>query len=146
VVTGAASSVDTASATISGIVNSNGLNTTYYFEYGTTTSYGSPTSAVSAGSGTSSVSVSASISGLAADTTYHFRIVATGSGSTPAATRPSTPCLSAPPAPVMRWNSKARSLGQAPTANAGPQSPSPTWTGWRFRLAPILSSRPPPSM
>src|SRR4029077_11747186 len=50
-------------------------------EYGTTTSYGSSAACVPApGSGTSAVAVSASVSGLAANTTYHFRISASNAG------------------------------------------------------------------
>jgi len=70
------------SATLNGAVNPNGEGTTYYFEYGLDTSYGSTTSSGSAGSGTSSVSVNAAISGLTSDTTYHYRLVATNSEGT----------------------------------------------------------------
>ena len=38
--TEAATLVTTTSATLNGTVNPGGLATTYYFEYGTTTSYG----------------------------------------------------------------------------------------------------------
>jgi len=74
--------VTSTSATLNGTVNPNGEATTYYFEYGLDTSYGSPTSSASAGSGTSAVSVNASISGLSSDTTYHYRLVATNSDGT----------------------------------------------------------------
>jgi uncharacterized protein (TIGR02145 family) len=62
------------SAQLNGTVNPNGLSTVYYFEYGTTNSYGTITSPVNAGSGTSNVSVNSSISGLSPNTTYHFRV------------------------------------------------------------------------
>ena len=53
------------------------------FEYGTTTAYGSTASCASLpGSGTSPVAVSASLTGLTANTTYHFRISATNAGGT----------------------------------------------------------------
>jgi DNA-binding beta-propeller fold protein YncE len=53
------------------------------FEYGTTASYGSvaPCSSLP-GSGESAVAVSASVTGLAANTTYHFRVSATNAGGT----------------------------------------------------------------
>lgn len=70
--------VNGASATLAGSVNPNGLLTSYYFEFGTTTAYGTQTAPQSAGSGTSAVSVTSSLSGLAADTTYHYRLVAVG--------------------------------------------------------------------
>lgn len=70
--------VSGASATLGGSVNPNGLLTAYYFEFGTTTAYGQQTPPQSAGSGTAAVSVAASLSGLAADATYHYRLVAVG--------------------------------------------------------------------
>jgi hypothetical protein len=70
--------VSTEGATLNGAVNPQGISTTYQFEYGTTTSYGSSTpESGSIGNGTSSVAVSRAINGLAPGTTYHFRVVAT---------------------------------------------------------------------
>jgi len=80
--TNSATSVSSNSATLNGTVNPNGVSTTYYFEYGTTTSYGTSTTSTSAGSGTSAVSVSASISDLAPNTTYHYRLAAVNSMGT----------------------------------------------------------------
>ncbi len=77
VATLAASSVVRSSATLNGTVNPNGSSCTVYFRYGTTTSYGdttTPTEVDSAGS------FNASITGLTANTTYHFQIVATNGG------------------------------------------------------------------
>ena len=55
VTTSAASSVGATTATLNGKVDPNGRSTTYLFEWGTSTSYGSKTSSSSAGSGTSAV-------------------------------------------------------------------------------------------
>ena len=65
-------------------VNPNGGEVTKCeFEYGTTNAYGSSASCASLpGSGESPVAVSAPISGLAPNTTYHFRISATNAGGT----------------------------------------------------------------
>ncbi|MEV6925027.1 hypothetical protein AB0M46_11075 [Dactylosporangium sp. NPDC051485] len=81
VTTGSATSVAGTAATIAGTVSPNGLSTTYHFEYGTTTSYGTQTPSPdgSAGSGTTAAPVSANLSGLTASTTYHYRLVATNS-------------------------------------------------------------------
>lgn len=79
VITSAASSVTSSSATLNGKVNPNGLSTEYYFEHGTSTSYGSTTTKKDAGSGTSEVSVSETLSSLIASTAYYFRLVATSS-------------------------------------------------------------------
>jgi uncharacterized protein (DUF2141 family) len=70
--------VNGASAVLSGSVNPNGVATSYYFELGTSTAYGQQTPPRSAGSGSSAVSVTGSLSGLAENTTYHYRLVAAG--------------------------------------------------------------------
>jgi len=69
-------------ATLHGVVNPEGVTTKYLFESGTTESYGSKTAEASAGSGTSGVEVSKTITGLAANTKYHYRIVAANSNGT----------------------------------------------------------------
>ena len=80
--TGAASSVGRVSATVNATVNPNGQATTYHFDYGTTTSYGSQTGNAAAGSGTSDQAVSAGLTGLSGSTTYHYRVVATNASGT----------------------------------------------------------------
>lgn len=82
VVTTAASTVTSNSATLNGTINPNGLATTYYFQYGTTTSYGTNTTTTAAGSGTTTVSVNAPVAGLTAGVTYHFRLVGVNSDGT----------------------------------------------------------------
>ena len=84
VVTKAASPIGQSTATLTGTVNPNGGEVTKCeFEYGTTVSYGSTAPCSPApGSGTSAVAVSAAITGLSANTTYHFRISATNAGGT----------------------------------------------------------------
>jgi hypothetical protein len=84
VVTGSARSVTLTAAKLKGTVNPNGLATSWYFEYGATTSYGAKTAAKSAGSGRKAVGESASISGLKAGTIYHYRLVATSASGTTA--------------------------------------------------------------
>ncbi len=82
VATGAASGVGPTVATVSGTVNPNGQPTTWLFEVGQSTSYGSRTAAQDAGSGTSARSVSAALTGLAPGRTYHYRLLATSSAGT----------------------------------------------------------------
>lgn len=82
VVTGTATGVTPSAATLHGSVDPNGRATSYYFEYGTSTGYGSRTSTQKAGSGSNSVAVSASVSGLQSGRTYHFRLVANSDGGT----------------------------------------------------------------
>lgn len=82
VVTGAATDVTETTAVLNGTVNPGGLQTTYYFEYGTTTAYGSRIPAgieAVAGGAREERIFSRTIVGLQPGTTYHFRIVATNS-------------------------------------------------------------------
>lgn len=82
VVTTAATAVTTSGGTINGTINPNGLATTYHFEYGTTVSYGTNTSNLSAGAGTTTQSVSEVLTGLTAGITYHYRLVGVNSDGT----------------------------------------------------------------
>jgi pimeloyl-ACP methyl ester carboxylesterase len=76
----AASSITTTGAQLNGSINPNGSSTTAYFEYGTTTSYGS--TSASGNFGTTVQNIGFSVTGLSPTTTYHFRIVASNSGGT----------------------------------------------------------------
>src|SRR5207248_7494418 len=80
--TGAATSIAQSSATLHASVDPNGFAVSECkFEYGPTTSYGSSAPCTPApGSGESPVAVSAAIGGLAANTTYHFRVFAKNAG------------------------------------------------------------------
>jgi len=82
VITLPATSINLTSATINGSVNPNGLATTYYFEWGDSTSYGNSTTTGSAGSDTSTVNISADLTGLTTGITYHYRAVGTNADGT----------------------------------------------------------------
>jgi Ca2+-binding RTX toxin-like protein len=82
VTTSAASSITATGAKLNGKINPNGRSTTYHFEYGTTTSYGSKGATVSVGNGTSVANVTGTLTGLKAGTTYHYRVVATSDAGT----------------------------------------------------------------
>jgi streptogramin lyase len=77
--TEAATEITKTVADLQGTVNPEGVETKYYFQYGTSETYGSTTAEASAGSGTSNVKVSKAITHLTAGTKYDFRIVATNS-------------------------------------------------------------------
>jgi plastocyanin len=80
--TGSATAVSETEATLNGTVNPSEQETSYFFEYGTTTGYGQKTTEASAGSGASPVDKSAAVSGLTASTTYHFRLIAKNASGT----------------------------------------------------------------
>ncbi|MBI5778930.1 MAG: hypothetical protein HZA49_05685 [Planctomycetes bacterium] len=74
--TGSASSINYNSAIINGVVNPNGQDTTINFQWGPVTTYGNTTSSQIIPSGSGNVNVSASLTGLAANTTYYYRLTA----------------------------------------------------------------------
>ena len=74
--TGGVKAVQPTTATLTGSVNPHGSATTYHFEYGLTTAYGASIPPTPVGAGTKTVAASAAIGGLAAHTTYHYRLVA----------------------------------------------------------------------
>ena len=111
VATGSASGVGTGSATVSGTVNPKGTATTYHFDYGTSTNYGTQAPAPpdpSAGSGTTAQTESTTLTGLSQNTVYHYRIEATnasgtsyGTDQTFTTTGGTPPPPLPPPAPVV---------------------------------------------
>lgn len=82
VATGAASGVGERDATISGTVNSSGLQTTYGFEIGTEAgAYGVATGLGSVGAGLTE-NVVLGLQNLQAGVTYHYRVLATNADGT----------------------------------------------------------------
>ncbi len=76
VTTGAVGSVQPTTAVLNGSVNPKGAATTYFFQIGTTSLYGTNTTPTAAGAGNKRVRATFSASGFAPDTTYHYRLVA----------------------------------------------------------------------
>lgn len=76
------SNVSYASAVLYGSVDPHGLATGYVFQYGPTAAYGQQTPLAPAGNGTISVKLSQTVTGLAPNTTYHYRIVAVNPAGT----------------------------------------------------------------
>jgi CSLREA domain-containing protein len=83
VTTEAATAIGASTATLAGTVNPNGRATTFHFEYGTTTAYGTSTPETPAGAGTAAAAVTTAVTGLAKGT-FHFRLVATNADGTTA--------------------------------------------------------------
>jgi hypothetical protein len=77
--TGPASYVGPGSAIIAGIVNPENAATSWYFQFGTSTSYGLQTAPQTIGAGTKGVNVASPLTGLQAGTKYHYRLIALNS-------------------------------------------------------------------
>jgi hypothetical protein len=101
--TGEARSVTDTTAELNGTIDAIGDQTTYRFEYGLTTAYGSQMPAGAegvAGAGRAPRAFSRLISGLQPLTTYHFRLVATNSaGETAGADQAFTTLAAGEPSP-----------------------------------------------
>jgi hypothetical protein len=81
VTTKPATNVATSAATLNGLLDPHGLTTSVYFQCGITTNYGR-TTAVQSHTGNTYRNIAANVVGLARNTTYHFRVVATNSVGT----------------------------------------------------------------
>jgi hypothetical protein len=80
--TGSAKSITATTATLTGTVDPNHNATSFHFEYGRNTAYGSRTPDGPTDATKRSQAVSQAVTGLAPSTTYHYRIVATSPGFT----------------------------------------------------------------
>ena len=97
--TNAASNVTSSSAQMNATINPNGASTSAYFEWGFTTSYGNSTTPGTF-TGTGTTDINSVLSGAPANTTYHYRVVATNSGGTTTGSdRSFTTTANAAPAP-----------------------------------------------
>jgi phosphodiesterase/alkaline phosphatase D-like protein len=83
VATGPATQVSKNSAVLTAVINPNKQNTSYYFQYGTTTAYGVQTATTKLPRGTAPVTVVATVTGLEARTIFHYRVVALHGNSGP---------------------------------------------------------------
>jgi predicted lipoprotein with Yx(FWY)xxD motif len=111
----ASSAVRTAEGfELRGVVYNYGGTTTYHFEYGTTTAYGTSVPVPDADAGPAlSSQVSEQITGLAADTAYHWRLVSTNSVEGTAATADQTFSTATTTAPSLEGGGSGS--GPAPT-------------------------------
>jgi hypothetical protein len=75
--TGAPSAVGQSVASLAGAVNAGDLTTTWYFNYGPTSAYGSKTAAQSLSGSLAAQAVSVTLAALKPGTGYHFQLVAT---------------------------------------------------------------------
>jgi len=82
VTTGSATAINTGGAKLAGTLLPNLRDSSYYFQYGVTTAYGSTSVAQGGGAGNSPVGVNVTAAGLKSGTTYHFRLVAVNAEGT----------------------------------------------------------------
>jgi hypothetical protein len=78
--TGNASNVTASTATVEGDVTPSGEETSYYFDYGTSSGYGATTPAQVIGRGSQPVHVTGELNALQVGTEYHFRLVVADAG------------------------------------------------------------------
>jgi len=121
VTTGAASSIEPTTATLNGFVTPKGANTTYYFQLGTSSLYGSVTPAAVVNAGSGRVKVTAAVSGLAPVTTYHYRLVAQNSAG------------------VARGSHRTFKTKKVPLGFSVAATPNPVAAGGATTIAGVLS-------
>jgi hypothetical protein len=81
--TGPAAQISKNGATLTAVISPNNQATTYYFQYGTSPTYGLQTFAAIVAAGTAPVTVTAAITGLETQTIFHYRIIALHGNSPP---------------------------------------------------------------
>jgi hypothetical protein len=134
--TGTPTAVGYDDATLDGTIDPHGIKTGYYFEYGTSQTYGARTAEVTAGSGTSDVPAAQTVGFLAEHTTYHFRVVATTKyGSTHGADQ----TFSTGTAPLVQ-TAVATDLGSTGATLNGTIDPHGTKVEYYFEYGPAYAS------
>jgi phosphodiesterase/alkaline phosphatase D-like protein len=118
VATKAAGAVSQSTAVLNADVNPNGAQTSYYYEYGALNALNSKTSTQLIGGGYINYSAPATVTGLNANTTYYFRIVAENEkGKTPGAVLSFT-TSNTPPAPFIPATATTEAATNITTNNA----------------------------
>jgi hypothetical protein len=124
--TGSASSVSGTGATLNGTVNPGGLVTTYYFQYGTTTSYGSTSSSATLPTATTGSSINRTISGLTPTTLYHFRLIASNTSGTSTGNDGTFTTTAAAPSATTQAASSVTNIGATLNASINPNGAATT--------------------
>jgi phosphodiesterase/alkaline phosphatase D-like protein len=125
-ITGPVGAVGAKTATVTGTINPGGQSTTWFVEYGTSTSYGSKTGTLSAGTGSGNVNVASALSALKPGVTYHYRIVATNAAGT---SRGGDAAFTTHAEPSVKTGG-ASEIGPSHATVAGSVDPNGLETGW----------------
>jgi hypothetical protein len=132
---GEAQSVTRTTATLAGTVDPAGLETFYYYQYGTSTSYGGNAPSiqgVTAGSGFAAVPAPIGISGLVPGTTYHYRLLATNAKGT--SESPDQTFTTRPPTPPTVSTEEASNVTLTTATVAGTINPQGLETSYELDL------------
>jgi sugar lactone lactonase YvrE len=104
-------------ATLAATVVPHGTPTSYHFQYGTTTAYGSNSASFNAGAGPGPRSVFGTVTGLTPGRTYHYRVVATNTmGNGVGGDQTFTTAPAALTSTPMRYVSNAPAFGPSNTS------------------------------
>lgn len=131
VATTGSSAVDATSATLEGTVNPEGIDTSYYFEYGTNADYGGQTPGGAAGSGNTTDPYTDQATGLLPNTQYFFRIVGQNTDFSGAVRGETLSFTTAPAAPIIEgtpsFASEIQPDGAKLNGTINPQGSNTTW-------------------
>jgi len=136
VTTDPATSVTATGATLNATVNASSRLTEFYFEYGTTTSYGSTTPVGSAGDESYDVKVNTPVTGLEGKTQYHYRVVATNSAGT---VKGEDQVLTTKAKPPVAATEAATGLTQTGATLNGSVNPEGSEASYYFEYGPTTS-------
>lgn len=125
--TGSFTGAGQSGVTCDGVINPGGLPATWFFEYGTDTTYGSQTDPKDAGSGSTDIVVHLAANGLAPGTEYHFRLVGENEGGRTYGADQTTVTLQADPNAVIEASFLFKGTSTAPL---GGLSVGPDGTMW----------------
>jgi hypothetical protein len=125
--TGSASEVTVNAALLGGSIDPQGSQTTYQFQYGTSTSYGAdwPTIPVALGAFTGAQPIVSYLQNLLPGTTYHYRLVASNPGGSSYGADETFTTGAYPPSVVQESPQLKTPIGiKAPTTKTGSTKPS----------------------
>lgn len=123
-------------AFVTGTVDPNGLSTSYHFDYGPTTGYGSSSPNTEISGGWQQQGASANLTGLLPAATYHYRLAASNAAGTGYG---SDQTFSTPPVPPVVSTGAARPLTATSESLVGSVGPENSETTWYFEYGPTAA-------